>query len=263
MKYKAITAASALALMIALPAFAGNVTTKNETTVGQDIKRGLRATDKAMYDTAENIKAFFVGDESDAKMSPVWIRSNLTARYLIGKTIVNPDGGKVATIKDIIIGKNGKATLVVVSDDGVLGIGSKVAAFDYNRVVNQKYDGTVVMALSQDMIDRAADFSYDQKDWKSAKVIPAGSVSANVLLEGDVLDSKGDKTASIENIYFRYADVTQIIVGFNKTMGMGGHKAALDYDDMRMVRNEDGSVDFKLTANQSAGFKNFKSSAVN
>lgn len=264
MKYKSVTAASALALMIALPAYAGSVNAKdNNTTIGQDVKRGLRATDKAMYETAENIKAFFVGPEENAKMSPVWIRGDMTARYLIGKKIVNNDGDKVATIKDIIIGKNGKAALVVVSDDGVLGIGSKVAAFDYNKVVNQRYDGTVVMALSSDMIDRAADFSYDPKDWASAKIIPAGSVSANVLLEGDVIDSKGDNTASIENIYFRYGDVTQIIVGFNKTLGMGGHKAALDYDDMRMVRNKDGSLDFRLTANQSAEFKNFKSSALN
>jgi sporulation protein YlmC with PRC-barrel domain len=264
MKYKSITAASAMALMIALPAYAGSVNAKDDnTTIGQDVKRGLRATDKAMYETAENIKAFFVGPEENAKMSPVWIRGDMTARYLIGKKIVNNDGDKVATIKDIIIGKNGKAALVVVSDDGILGIGDKVAAFDYNKVVNQRYDGTVVMALSSDMIDRAADFSYDPKDWASAKIIPAGTVSANVLLEGDVIDSKGDNTASIENIYFRYGDVTQIIVGFNKTLGMGGHKAALDYDDMRMVRNKDGSLDFRLTANQSAEFKNFKSSALN
>jgi len=260
MQFKSTAAVSALALMIALPAYAGNVTVKEEkTTISQDIKSGLRATDKAMYETAEDIKAFFVGHEEDAKMSPVMIHSSLTARHLIGKTIITESGDKVATIKDIIIGKNGRAVLVV----GVLGIGDKLAAFDYNRVVSQRYDGSVNMALSADMISRAADFSYDRSDWANAKVIPAGSVSANLLLKGDVLDSKGNKTASIENIYFRNANVTQIIVGFNKTLGMGGDKAALDYDDMRMVRNKDGSLHFKLTANQSAQFKNFKSSTIN
>lgn len=264
MKCKSITAVSALALMIALPAYAGSVlVTEEKTTVSDDIKSGLRATDKAMYEAAEGMKAFFVGHEEGAKMSPVMIHSNLTARHLIGKTIVTGNGEKVATIKDIIIGKNGRAALVVVSDDGLLGIGNKLAAFDYNRVVTQRYDGSVAMALSSDMISRAADFSYDSKDWETAKIIPKGSVSTNLLLKGDVLDNNGNKTASIENVYFRNANVTQIIVGFNKTLGMGGDKAALDYDDMRLVRNKDGSLHFKLTPNQSAQFKNFKSSIIN
>ena len=178
------------------------------------------------------------------------------------KDIANPKGEKISTVKDIIIGKDGRATLVVVSDGGVLGIGDKVAAFAFDRVFSQKADGTVVMALSQDMIDKAADFSYDQKDWAKAKVIPTGSVSTNVLLDGDVVDFEGKKVATIENVYFRGADVSQIIVGFNTTMGMGGDLAALDYDDLQMVRDGD-ELDFKLTPNQTAGFKNFKKSVAN
>jgi sporulation protein YlmC with PRC-barrel domain len=264
MTYKSITLVSALALMIAVPAYAGSMSVqKDNTSVGEDISRGLRATDKALYDASKDIKAFFVGNDESAVMSPVMVRSNLTARHLIGKTIVTDSGDKVATIKDIIIGKNGRAALVVVSDDGLLGIGNKLAAFDYNSVVTQRYDGSVGMALSSGMIARAAEFSYDKKDWANAKVIPAGSVSTNLLLKSDVLDSKGNKTASVENVYFRNADVTQIIVGFNKTMGMGGNTAALDYDDMRMLRNKDGSLNFKLTANQSAQFKNFKAATAN
>ncbi len=264
MKCKSIMAVSALAMMIASPAYAGNVSATDEkTTISDDIKSGLRTTDKALYETAEDIKAFFVRDERDAKMYPIVIRSNLTAHYLIGKTIVTDSGEKIATIKDIIIGKNGRASLVIVSDDGVLGIGDKLAAFDYSRVVTQRYDGSVGMNLSSDMINRAADFSYESKDWETAKVIPKDSVSANLLLKGNVLDSKGNKTATIENIYFRNADVTQIIVGFNKTLGIGGDKAALDFDAMRMVRNKDGSLNFKLTPDQSEQFKSFKPSTSN
>lgn len=264
MKCKSITAVSALAMMMALPAYAGNVSvTEEKTTISDDVKSGLRATDKAAYEAAEDVKAFFVGNEQGIKTSPVIIRGNLTARYLIGKTIVTESGEKIATIKDIIIGKNGRAALVIVSDDGVLGIGDKLAAFDYSRVVTQRYDGSLGMALSSDMIDRAADFSYDSKDWETSKVIPKDSVSANMLLKGNVLDSKGDKAAAIENIYFRNAEVTQIIIGFNKTLGMGGDKAALDFDAMRMVRSKDGSLNFKLTPDQSLQFKSFKSSTSN
>src|SRR5690606_18333733 len=131
-------------------------------------------------------------------------------------------GAKIATVKDIILDKNGKAVLVIVSDGGVLGIGDKVAAFNYSKVVAQKPDGNVVMSLSQDMVNHAKDFSYDQKDWAKAKVIPQGSLSVNSLLEGNMLNSKGEKVADIENIYLRNSDASQIIVGFNKTLGVGG-----------------------------------------
>lgn len=266
MKFKTMTAVSVLALLISLPVYAADISAKStaskDGTVTEDIKTGLINADAAIKDTAIDIKAFFIGKDADGKLEPVLIRRSMTAHGLIDQTIVNGKSEKIATIKDVIIGKNGKAILVVVSDHGLLGIGNKVAAFDYSKVVTQKPDGDVVMALSQDMVDHAADFSYDQKDWAKAKVIPAGSVSANELLKGDVLDSNSDKVAKIENIYFRNAEVSQIIVGFNKTLGMGGDLATLDYDDLQMVRT-DGDLDFKLTSNQSAQFKNFKTSVAN
>jgi len=255
--FKTVTAASALALMMAGPVYAADVAGKdqNKTTM-KDVQRALQAT-------GEDIKAFFLGEEPDAQFTPVLIRGNMTANGLIGKSVINAAGKDIATVRDIIIGKNGRAAQIVVSDhSGMLGIGNKVAAFDYNKVVSQRYDGTIVMALSEDMIKRAADFSYDPKDWAKAKVIKEGDVSTKLLLGGNVLDNNDVKVASIENVYFRHGDVTQIIVGFDKTLGMGGSTASLDYNDMRMIRR-DGGLDFKLTAAQSAHFKGFKASVAN
>jgi len=116
------------------------------------------------------------------------------------------------------------------------------------------------MGLSQDMVDRAADFSYDQKDWAKAKIIPNGSVSVNALLKGSVFDNNGKKVADVDNIYWRNSDAVQVIVSFNKTMGMGGELAALNYDDLQKIqKNRD--IDFKLTPKQSVQFANFKESA--
>lgn len=278
MNVRTITYVSALALMIALPAYAapayaadvpngspaevsGKVSVSpKDGTVSGDVKHGLDKANNSLVETGQDIKAFFYG--KDDKFEPVVIKRTLTAQGLVGQDIANPKGEKISTVKDIIIGKDGRATLVVVSDGGVLGIGDKVAAFAFDRVFTQKADGTVVMALSQDMIDHAADFSYDHKDWAKAKVIPEGSVSTNVLLDGDVVDFEGKKVATIENVYFRGSDVSQIIVGFNTTLGMGGDLAALDYDDLQMVR-DGAELDFKLTPNQTAGFKNFKKSVAN
>lgn len=186
----------------------------------------------------------------------------MTAHGLIGETVVDARGRKIATVNDIIVDKSGKAILIVVSNAGRLGSGRKVAAFDYNKVVTQNPDGTMAMALTRGMVSNAPDFSYDQKNWAKAKVIPAGSLSVNALLKGDVLDNNGKKVADIENIYFRNKNVSQVIVGFNKTLGMGGSLAALDYDDLQLVeRNND--LGFQLSNNQTDQFKNFKKSVAN
>ena len=276
MKIKTMTAVSALALMISVSSHAANqnnasggeamVSTTPSADTGDsamdNVKRGADKAGDAIDNAAGDIKAFFIGKGASNTIEPVLIHRNMTAEGLIGEPIVNDDDKKIATVKDIIIDKSGKAILVVVSDNGVLGIGSKVAAFDYSRVVTLDSDGKVTMALSKDMIDHAADFSYNQKDWAKEKVIPKGSISVNALLKGDILDSQGNKVASIENVYIRNADVSQVIVGFDKTLGMGGKLAALDFDDLQTVRKSK-DVDLKLTSNQTAQFKNFKKSAAN
>jgi sporulation protein YlmC with PRC-barrel domain len=201
-----------------------------------------------------------MGTSTQNNLEPVLISRNQTAHGLIGEDVINNQGQKIATVKDIILDRDGKAILVVVSDHGFLGIGSKVAAFDYSRVFTQNPDGNVVMGLSQDMVDRAADFSYDQKDWAKAKIIPNGSVSVKNLLNGVVFDNNGKKVADVDNIYLRNSEAAQVIVSFNKTMGMGGELAALNYDDLQKIqKNKD--IDFKLTPKQSAQFANFKESA--
>ena len=257
-----MTAVSALTLMMSMTAHAADVSSEaKDGTVMGDVKKGLDKASDAIVDTAGDIKAFFIGKDG-ASLEPVLIRRSLMAHGLIGQPLVNENGEKVAMVQDIIVDKGGKAILVVVSDNGTLGLGEKVAAFEYDKTVTENSDGKVTMALSSDMIAHAADFSYDQKDWAKAKVIPTGSISVSKLMKGDVLDNNGKKVANIENVYLRNADVSQIIVGFNKTLGMGGSFAAIDYDDLQMVKKHH-DLDFKLTAHQTEQFKNFKKSVAN
>jgi sporulation protein YlmC with PRC-barrel domain len=120
----------------------------NDTEATKDLKKGLRKADNAMRETADDIRAFFVGDEGGGALEPVMIRSDRTAKGLLDKPVLNPQGKEITKLKDIIIDQNGRAALVVVSDGGFLGIGKKLAAFDYNKVVAQQDDGKVIMALS-------------------------------------------------------------------------------------------------------------------
>ncbi|HTK84680.1 MAG TPA: PRC-barrel domain-containing protein [Patescibacteria group bacterium] len=274
MKLKSIITASAFVLLLPFAAHASGTTaaTSGEPATAQsedssparDLKHGLKEAGSEIEEAAHNIRAFLInGKDPGDELQPVLLRRDKLAHGMIGAPVVNPDGEKVGTLKDIIINRDGDAILAVVSDGGLLGIGAKVAAFDYDKVMSQKPDGSVVMTLSKEMIDHAADFSYDPKDRAKAKVIPAGSISANELLEGNLLDAQGQKAASIENIYFRDDDATQVVVGFNKTLGMGGDIAAVDYNDLQVIKKKHNDVDLKMSAAQTAQFENFKKSVAN
>lgn len=256
MKIHPITAVSILALMIAVQAQAAGVSAAG--IAGQAAISSSAST----RDAGGDIKAFLVRKGPDPKLEPILIRRDSTAHGVIGATIVNGKGAKLATVKDIIMNADGKAILIVLSDDGMLGIGNKVAAFDYDKVVALQPDGRVLMTLSQRMIDHASDFSYNPAKWAKAKVIPAGSVSTNALLKGNVLDSGGKKIATVENISFHRAEASRLIVGFDKTFGFAGKLAALDFEDLKMVR-KDATVDFQLTSGQTAQFNSFRKSAAN
>lgn len=238
----------------------GDVPAYENREVTKDVKEGLKKADAAIRETAEDIKAFFVGDEGGEALEPVMIRRDRTAHGMIDQPVLNPAGKEIAKLKDIIINKDGKAILAVVSDGGLLGIGDKVAAFDYSKVVAQQKDGKVVMALSQEMIDDAANFSYDRKDMAKAKVIPAGSLSINELLDGDLYNAKGEEVGSIENLSFDNGKADRVIVGFNKKMGMGGDFAALNYGALEKVSADD-ELHLKMNVRQSAQFASFDKAA--
>lgn len=228
----------------------------------QKVKRGLNNANEAMRDTADDIHAFFVGDKSDSnRAETVVIARNITADGMIGETILNPQGKSIAKVHDIVLDKDGNAAKVIVSDGGMLGIGNKLAAFDFNRVISQRKDGKVVMSLSQAQIDRAAEYSYDRKDYMAANVMPEGSISVNELLDGDVFDARGNKVADIENLSIVNGSADRLIISFDKTLGMGGKVAALDYDSLSVVK--DGSdINVHLNEDQSRNLSGFKKYAA-
>jgi len=232
-----------------------------------DIKDGTVSTVKGIGSTAksayEDIKAEFI-DEKNEMTTPVIISSRMTASGMIGKSVVNTKEESVATVKDIILDENGNAKIIVISDGGVLGFDKKLAAFDYNSVITQNADGDVIMPLSEATIKKVSEFSYSPKD-KSDKVVvmPAGGYSADKLLKSKLMDANGKKVGSVDNISFRNGGLTNLIVSYDQTMGMGGKKAAFAFHDLTLVNAKDGTADFKMNSKQSAKFEQFKNSQAN
>ncbi len=284
MKTKLLAAVSVLALIGAGQAIAETqikTTTQTEAsapTLKQDAKRAWEDTKEnvsqaadnvsdAATDAYESIEAAVIGDEKAAVGAMVTIDSRHTAAAMLGQPVYNVKNEKIASVSDIILDSNGQATTVIVADGGVWGFGSKLAAFDYSLVSQRSENGDVIMPLSEETIKKAAEFSYDPKDSgkEKVRVMPQGSVSVQALLDGELVNPQNEPVAEVDNISFTDGAASQVIVAFDQTLGLGGKKAVVGYDAVKVVRTDEknGEFDVKLSAAQATEFENFKAKKTN
>ncbi|HRQ60073.1 MAG TPA: PRC-barrel domain-containing protein [Alphaproteobacteria bacterium] len=270
MKMNLIAAVSAIAILVSVPALAENTAAKtsveNKTTgsVSTDVERAWEDIKADTSETYENIKAVFIDDSEGSVAKNVEIDSRHTAAGMIGKPVYNGSKERVGTLKDIIVDAGGEARMIVVADGEFPGFDGKLVAFDYNVVFRQNAEGDLIAPISETTLDKAAEFSYDLKESGDSKVrvIPTNSYSVAALLDGQVINPQGENVAEIDNISFKNGRASQLIVGFDKVLGLGGKHAAIDYSDAKLVRT-DGQLDFQLSASHAAQFEVYKKTAMN
>ncbi len=293
MTNKLLMTVSAIALMVAMPALAAQVTradanaqaelsdeqarsvpdhsvTESEVKKGwentkETVKENAQEAKEATKDAYEKIKAKLMNEKnSNGEYATYTVESRMTADGMLGKPVYNHKNKKIATVKDIILDQSGKAQLIVLNDGDFFGMGGKMAAFDYGLVTSHNEEGDVIMPISEETLKKVAEFSYDAKDAGDGKVrvIPTNGYSVSKILDGNILNAQSKKIADIENITFRNGEASRLIVGFDKTLGMGGDQAALDYDDLKAIKHE-SSVDFQMSSSQAANFASYKKSAIN
>ncbi len=213
----------------------------------RDTKHALKDANQSMRQGADEIRAFLSGNDPKAPLKPVVIKRDQTAEVMLKTDVVDAEGKKVATVDDILLDDNGRPDQVIVAKGGVMGVGAKKAAFDYSAVTPSTHDGKrVVTGLSETSIEQAPE----------VKTPVANTASVREILDGSIVDAKGEKVAAIENVAFNGGD-TQLIVKFNDTFGMGGDLAAMNVGSLERV-NKDGEVNYRLSEAQSAKFKNYK-----
>lgn len=288
MKLKILGAVSALAIMVAVTAYteanAGSATqaqtsAQADTSIGlsaetkAEIRENWEQTKESVKDTAaevsaeskeayQDIKARLI-DEDRKDAGDLTISAGITAKGMLGQPIHNTHNEKIGTVKDIILDSEGDAQIIVVSDGGFMGVGDKLAAFDYDLVMRQEENGDVVMPLSDDIIKNVAEFSYDPAEAADkVQVIPANGYSVSELLKGKLVNPKNESLGSIENIAFRRGEAAEVIVAFDQKLGMGGERAAFDFDDLTLSKAQDGNLNFRMNDYQSAQFEAMKKSST-
>lgn len=287
MQKKFLATVSIIALMSAAPALAGTVksddSTSNAATMqtnestGQSedaakkVKEGWDNTKEAVKETAEDASdatkdayrdfKTFVFSDNDSKLDVDQIKVNprTTATGIIGEPVYNFKDERVGVVEDVILNQDGKAVSVIVGDGDFFGLG-KLAAFDYEAMVKMNPDGDVVMPLTEENIERAAEFSFDREDMgENVRIMPDNAYSVEKLLDAQLVNAKNEKMGEIDDITFKDGRASQLIVGFDKILGFGGEEVSLAYDNAKLVKVNEDDYKYTLAEKKSSLINNYNS----
>ncbi len=273
-----LTAVSALAIMVASPAIAETKTsgpdhTKSTGSFSEDAKKAWDNTKKDVSEAAENIsdaveetygdvKEAMADNDDQTSVEKIVFDPNQTATVIIGQPVYNVNGDRVAKVRDIILDQNGNAKMVVLGDGDFTGLG-KLVAFDYSLITSRSQEGDIITSLTEETIDKAANFSYDPAEaGENVRVIPSNGYSAYEMLKGHVVDPNGKELANVDNFIFHNGEADKIVVSFGTVLGLGGEQAALAFGDTDVMK-KGKSVEFKLSTNEAMQFEQYKKNLQN
>lgn len=238
---------------------AGEAIDRHTERAGNATREAYEDTKSATKDAYGEVKAYFSDDDDIKAMSSVNVAARLTADELIGTKVEDAAGKNLGKIEDILVDAEGDAETVVINDGGVMGLGGKLVAFDYDIIEGFNGDKDVVVKASEKAIKEAKRFEYEAPSTPDPKiaVMPAAQYSIKKLLDAKVVDAQGKAVAKVETIAFEDDDADYLVVSFDKILGMGGEKAALDFEALEIVNNN-GKYTFKLNSQQTAQFETQK-----
>lgn len=260
-----MAAASILALLAASPALADSYSgSTGSNTVSGQTPAALEKTDAPAIQTeqasaasSDVVKASLLPQAPGMRPAAISVDRRMTADGMIGKPVYNQQNERVATVEDVILNSEGRANMIVVKDSSFMGLGGKLAAFDYDAVIDRKTDGDLVMPITQKIIDNVAEFSYQPSDKPTVKALPEQGYSVRKILSGDIVDPSGKKVAAIDNVTLRNGRANLVIAAYNQILGMGGEKVAIDFVATELVRDSD-NVNLKLSDAQARKLETFK-----
>lgn len=268
MKTTILATVSAIALTGIMPIFTGMAYAQTPAeksaseNMADDAKEAISDIKEGASDAIETIKATYIAHLSPDKNVSVVIDPRKTANGIIGYPVYNEKHESIAKVTDIILDKDGNATMVIVADGAFIGTGKKVA-FNYSAITRVEEDGDVIMPLTEQIIDDAAAFSYDKAEGgDKVRVIPDNGYSVVKLLDGQLVNHKLKIIADIDNITLKSGKANHIVLGFDKTMGVGGEKALISFTDAKIVSDGD-QLNFQLSEDKALQFEAYKKAATN
>jgi sporulation protein YlmC with PRC-barrel domain len=93
---------------------------------------------------------------------PAQRANEVRAETLIGATVFSPEGDKVGTVKDILFDTNGKATGLVLSVGGIMGLGAKSVGLTWDEVDVQPDPKLLQVKYTEDQLEAAPAFKTQE-----------------------------------------------------------------------------------------------------
>ncbi len=102
--------------------------------------------------------------------------SELRADQVIGMTVYNAQGEEVGKVHDILLDREGKATGVVLSVGGVLGVGAKSVGLTWKEIDVRPEEQQVQISYTKDQLEAAPDFKTTEQinsEMNAQQAVPA------------------------------------------------------------------------------------------
>lgn len=254
-----LLATTALTLLIALPALA--TTPQATPTIGQRVDNSVAATQEAVDAAVERVRDMMAEKDSAGVYGTVAVDLKTSATGMIGQSVYNASNENVAKVEDVLVNSYGNAAQIILTNGGFLGVGAKLVAVDFALVYIRTGNNDVIVPITEETIKNMVPFSYDASDAKDGtRTIPTGYLSAKAMLAGHLFDGRGTQVASVDNVTFSGGRAAQVIVSYNTTLGMGGNKLAVSYDQLQKMGHA-STVDFKLSQSLTTRFETFTRAA--
>jgi sporulation protein YlmC with PRC-barrel domain len=203
----------------------------------------------------------FDGRYDFANQTDLFTAGSYSAEELMGLNVQNTNGDTVATISDIVLDRTGAAKEIILSEGGVLGVGSRMVAVPVSAVKPVMKDN----AFSHATLEQASllplanqkEFRYEAAASVTAPITGDPSMttppsttttpsttydtlamdefSADRLIDSEIRNSQGQTLATIEDLLFasdnKAADAVLSVGGF---LGVGDKHVALDFQDLQL-----------------------------
>lgn len=266
---------AALALMATYPAYAEDSQTNvkargdtatytsyssdEETITKQEVERTLEKAGDSIKRAANNV-AEAVDVRPDAKNEAVIQRENTDIRkensadFMIGKPVKNVDGEDIGSVYDLILSEDGSIDALIIASDGRMIFGEKKAVFDFDAVNGRDVNGAVLTSLTEDQIEQAKAFDYDvtaQADGET-QIKKESQVSVREMIGADIEGPEGKEIGRVSDVALDGGSASKVVIAYDQILGLGGKKAAINYEDLDVSSDGGGRVAISLSASQAA-----------
>ena len=153
----------------------------------------------------------------------------ISARDLIGASVLGPDGEEVGAVDDLVLTEDHSIEQIVVADGAVLGFGGKNVAIDFEGASitrDENDDRTVRIGMTDEALESVAEFDKAPLEESGTRLASAWLDREVTLATAD--DGSGEVTDLImdENGTAKYA-----VLEFGGFLEMGDNQVAIEVAD--------------------------------